>query len=232
MDSAASPPRINPEEVTVALNNLGVGITDLEQRHKELTSIMVGYHYAIDQLLTRIAVLQEDLELADGDNPFEAVTSRVKKPASVLSKARRKGIDLTPDAIQSGIQDIAGVRITCPFINDIYAVKELLLNLPDVVLLEERDYISNPKPNGYKSLHLIVSVPIQRASGPCAVTVEIQIRTIAMDFWASLEHKIFYKYDGEVPDHVREDLRNAALAANLLDERMQDLRLEVLSLNE
>src|SRR5699024_2500664 len=135
------------------------------------------------------------------------------------------------ESIQKHIQDIAGVRVTCAFGEDVYTVKHLLLSLPDVTLVEERDYIAHPKENGYKSLHLIVSVPVVRASGTTDVTVEIQTRTIAMDFWASLEHKIYYKYNGNVPAGITESLRDAAIVANLLDHRMQDLRHEVHSFN-
>lgn len=215
------------EAPVAVIERLGLDAAEVERQHHELTSIMLGYQFAIDQMLTRLTVLQEDFDHAHGDNPIEAVSSRVKSPASVVANARRKGIPLTPAAIQEHIQDIAGVRITCAFIDDIYTVKHLLLSLPDVNLIEERDYISRPKGNGYKSLHLIVSVPVVRARGTTNVTVEVQIRTIAMDFWASLEHKIYYKYHGDVPAQITDDLREAAIVANLLDERMQDLRKQV-----
>lgn len=218
-------------EAAGVIDRLGLDPQTVERQHHELTSIMLGYQFAIDQVLTRLTVLQEDFNHAHGDNPIEAITSRVKAPASVVSKARRKGVPLTGESIQKHIQDIAGVRVTCAFVEDVYTVKHLLLSLPDVTLVEERDYIAHPKENGYKSLHLIVSVPVVRASGTTDVTVEIQIRTIAMDFWASLEHKIYYKYNGNVPAGITESLREAAIVANLLDHRMQDLRHEVHSFN-
>lgn len=205
---------------------------EIERRHHELTGIMLGYQYGIDQMETRIGVLREDFNHIYGDNPIESVSSRLKSPSSIMNKMRRKGLSLTLESIGEQILDIAGVRVTCSFITDIYTVRDLLLDLPDVTLLEERDYIARPKSNGYKSLHLIIQVPVVRATGTEQITVEVQIRTIAMDFWASLEHKIYYKYDGAVPVHVVADLREAAAAANHLDERMQQLREEVRALHE
>lgn len=207
--------------------------TDLfQRRHHEFTGMLLGYQYAIDQMVTRLGVLRDDFNHSHGDNPIESISSRLKSPTSILAKLHRKGLPMTMDGVRENILDIAGIRVTCSFITDIYTVRNLLLGLPDVTLIEERDYIAMPKPNGYKSLHLIVAVPVVRAAGTELVTVEVQIRTIAMDFWASLEHKIYYKYDGVVPDHLVGDLRQAADAANHLDEQMQDLHQEVVAMRE
>jgi len=211
----------------IPLAPMAVDTELMQRRHHEFTGVLLGYQYAIDQMVTRLGVLREDFNHSHGDNPIESVSSRLKSPTSIIAKLHRKNLPMTMASVRENILDIAGIRVTCSFITDIYTVRDLLLGLPDVTLVEERDYIARPKPNGYKSLHLIVSVPVVRAAGTELVTVEVQIRTIAMDFWASLEHKIYYKYDGAVPDHLVDDLRQAAEAANHLDEQMQELHREV-----
>ncbi|MPV50235.1 MULTISPECIES: GTP pyrophosphokinase family protein [unclassified Pseudactinotalea] len=216
----------------VPFGDLPLDTDEMQRRHHELTGVLLGYQYAIDQMVTRLGVLREDFNHSHGDNPIESISSRLKSPASIIAKLHRKNFPMTIEGIRENILDIAGIRVTCSFIADIYTVRDLLLGLPDVTLIEERDYIAVPKPNGYKSLHLIVAVPVVRAAGTELVTVEVQIRTIAMDFWASLEHKIYYKYDGAVPEHLVDNLRQAAVAANHLDEQMQELHQEVQALRD
>jgi putative GTP pyrophosphokinase len=147
----------------------------------------------------------------------------LKSPESVLEKVQRKNYAMNLASIRENVLDIAGVRVVCSFISDIGKIRDMLVGQADITLLDERDYITNRKPNGYQSLHLIVSIPVFRTGRTDRMPVEIQIRTIAMDFWASLEHKIYYKYRGEVPANLRIELTQAAEAAAQLDEKMEAL---------
>nr|WP_240916256.1 GTP pyrophosphokinase family protein [Sanguibacter sp. HDW7] len=198
----------------------------------EFTAFMLQYKFAIDEVLTKVSILRDEFTHLHHENPIEHVTSRLKSPESVLDKVERK--DITPDfeSIRASILDIAGVRIICSFVPDIYTVLEALRRQDDLTVLAVKDYIAEPKPNGYRSLHLIVSVPVFLSSGTVPVTVEIQIRTSAMDFWASLEHKIYYKYDRQVPGEILDRLRQSALVAAELDATMTDLRDQVNALDE
>ena len=188
---------------------------------------MMTYRFAVDEVLTKVSILREEFTHLHRYNPIEHVTSRVKSPASIIAKVTRRGIPPSLDEIRANIADIAGVRITCSFIADTYRMLEILTAQADVRVLEVKDYIANPKPNGYKSLHAIIEIPVFLSDGPQPVTVEVQIRTIAMDFWASLEHKIYYKYHGKVPDHLLASLTEAASVAEQLDRRMEELHDEV-----
>ncbi len=194
---------------------------------KDFTRFMMEYHFAVEEVLTKVKILQEEFLHLTRYNPIEHVTSRVKSPESILRKAVRKGITPTLPSIRHNITDIAGIRVTCSFIADTYRVLDALTSQNDLHIIEVKDYIAHPKPNGYKSLHAIVEVPVFLSTGSVQVAVEIQIRTIAQDFWASLEHKIFYKYEGHVPDGVQADLFVAARAAEQLDLRMEELHREV-----
>ncbi|GAA2246025.1 hypothetical protein GCM10010401_19380 [Rarobacter faecitabidus] len=202
-------------------------IADLEALRDAFTRFMLQYKFAIDEVLTKVNILRDEFEHLHHENPIEHVSSRLKSAASVLDKIERKGCDPNFDAIRGSIFDIAGVRIVCSFIPDIYKVLEALQRQDDLTVLEVKDYIQNPKPNGYRSLHLICSVPVFLSSGTVQVTVEVQIRTIAMDFWASLEHKIYYKYERQVPAEILDGLRSSAQVAATLDTTMTDLRARV-----
>lgn len=195
--------------------------------HAELSQLLMEHQFGVDELLTKVTILREEFMHLRQYNPIEHVTSRVKSVESLLAKIERKGVAATAQGIREQITDIAGVRITCSFIEDTYVVLEALLAQDDVRVIEVKDYIAHPKPNGYKSIHAIIEIPVFLSTGAVPVTVELQIRTIAMDFWASLEHKIFYKYDGEVPDHLAESLSDAAAIAERLDRQMEDLHREV-----
>jgi putative GTP pyrophosphokinase len=197
------------------------------QMQAEFARMQMEHQFAVDEVLTKVSILRTEFLHLHRYNPIEHVGSRVKTPASILDKALRRGLELTPEAIRAGITDIAGVRITCSFIADTYRILETLTSQSDVRVLKIKDYIAQPKGNGYKSLHALVEIPVFLSTGPVPVTVEIQIRTIAMDFWASLEHKIYYKYDGEVPDHLAASLADAAEVAEQLDRRMEQLHAEV-----
>lgn len=188
--------------------------------------LLMEHRFAVDEVLTKVNILREEFLHLRRYNPIEHVTSRVKTMPSILDKVIRKGCEPTVACIREHIQDIAGIRITCSFIADTYLILEALTSQYDVHVVQIKDYIKNPKPNGYKSLHAIVEIPVFLSTGAVNVMVEIQIRTIAMDFWASLEHKIFYKYQGAVPPHLVDELRDAAAAAAELDARMERLHTE------
>ncbi|MFF1878602.1 GTP pyrophosphokinase family protein [Leifsonia sp. NPDC058230] len=202
------------------------------RRRRELfTDFMLNYKFAIAEVVTKLEILRDDFNNDHEYNPIEHINSRLKKPESLLEKLDRKfgHVDtrMELDHIREHILDIAGVRVTCSFIADIYKIRDTIVGQEDVTLLAERDYIASPKANGYQSLHLIVEIPVFRAREAIRVPVEIQIRTIAMDFWASLEHKIYYKYAGAVPETLQAELAQAADAANRLDRKMEQLHEQV-----
>jgi putative GTP pyrophosphokinase len=178
--------------------------------------------------------LKEEFSSIHDYSPIEHVRSRLKSPEGIVKKALRIGCPLALDEIRDHIQDIAGIRITCSFISDTYRVCDMLTSQQDVTVLKVKDYIAAPKPNGYKSLHLLVAVPVFMSDRVQPVTVEIQIRTIAMDFWASLEHKIYYKYGGKdgggVPAELLVDLKQASDVASQLDVKMERLHEQVVAL--
>jgi putative GTP pyrophosphokinase len=193
---------------------------------RDMRRLALTYKFGIDEVMTKIAILRDEFRHMQNYNPVEHVGSRLKSFESIVAKCRRKGIPLTPEAVRAEMFDIAGVRVTCSFVSDIYRVRDMLVGQSDLTLLEERDYIAHPKGNGYKSLHLIVQVPVYLSDRVEDVIVEIQIRTIAMDFWASLEHKIYYKFSNQVPSHLVQSLADAADAAAELDARMERLHRE------
>ncbi|MCJ8010056.1 GTP pyrophosphokinase family protein [Lederbergia wuyishanensis] len=198
----------------------------------ELTRFMMAYKFACDEINTKINILSDEFNYIHDYNPIEHVKSRVKSPESIFKKVLRKGYDFSLDSIRENIRDIAGVRITCSFISDIYVLSDMLKNQGDIKIVEVKDYIKNPKPNGYQSLHMIVEIPIFMTDRTENTYVEIQIRTIAMDFWASLEHKIYYKYNKEIPERLANELRNAAVVAAELDRKMEQLQKEVSAIKE
>ncbi|WP_374929499.1 GTP pyrophosphokinase family protein [Kytococcus sedentarius] len=192
-----------------------------------LSEFRLRYKFALDEVLTKIDILAEEAEARGTRGPIEHVKHRVKSFDSILHKMNRLGCGPDLDVVAREIRDIAGVRVTCPYIEDTFRLAEMLMGQPDLTVLETKDYISHPKPNGYRSLHLIVTVPVFLAEETLEVPVEIQIRTIAMDFWASVEHQIRYKYHDEVPDDVGETLRESAVTAWELDRQMSGLRQTV-----
>lgn len=198
----------------------------------EVTRIMMMYQFALAELETKIDILKEEFQLLHDYNPIEHTSSRVKSFESIIGKIQRKNLPFSIKSIRSSIKDVAGIRITCSFISDIYRIHEMLQKHFDVEIFEVKDYIADPKSNGYRSLHLIVGVPVVMTTGREVVCVEIQIRTIAMDFWASLEHKIFYKYEKAIPAHLTQELKQAADAANILDEQMERLHEEITIIKE
>lgn len=194
---------------------------------RELARFRMRYKFAIDEVSTKIAILREEFEHTHDHSPIEHVRTRLKSPDSLLAKARKIGCPLTLEALEAQIRDIAGIRVVCPFVSDVYWIMEMLGSQSDVDVVEVEDYIADPKANGYRSLHLIIKVPVYLSDRAVDVPVELQIRTIAMDFWASVEHSIYYKYDGTVPTTLRDELGAAARTAADLDATMARLRSEV-----
>ena len=183
------------------------------------------YESALKEINTKIEILNQEFVHVHNYNPIEHVKSRIKSPESIVKKLKRLGFEATIDNMMRHLNDIAGIRIICSFTSDIYQIAKMLANQDDVMVLQVKDYMKHPKPNGYKSYHMVVSLPIFLSDGPVHTTVEIQIRTIAMDFWASLEHKIYYKYEGNAPAQMYEELKACADIVEQLDAKM-------LSLNE
>lgn len=193
----------------------------------ELTRFMMTYKFALDELNTKIDILKQEFSYIHDYNPIEHVTSRIKSPESIVKKVGKKGLPLTLTAIKENIHDIAGIRITCSFRSDIYELSNMLQSQQDIKVIEIKDYIKNPKPNGYQSLHLILEVPVFMTDRVEHVCVEVQIRTIAMDFWASLEHKIYYKFNKEIPKRLADELKEASFSAAILDKKMENIHKEV-----
>lgn len=204
-----------------------VSPAQLKAVRQNLQRFLLQYEFGLREIETKLSILRDEfLELHDY-NPIEHVSSRVKSPESLLDKVARKGIPRDLDAVRMHITDIAGIRVTCSFVSDVYRLFDLLTRQDDVTVLMVKDYIAEPKPNGYQSLHAIVQIPVFLSSGAVQVPVEVQFRTIAMDFWASLEHKIHYKYAAAVPARLTDELREAAATAAELDARMARLHREL-----
>lgn len=199
-------------------------IEDLRNLMEDWKNELLVYKFALDQMDTKFSIISQEYNLIHGHNPIEHTKSRVKSFESLINKLVRKGCDITTKAAKEHINDIAGLRIVCSFLSDIYNMVEVLKEHEDIKILKMKDYIKNPKPNGYRSLHLIVEVPVYLTNRVEYAKVEIQIRTIAMDFWASLEHKIYYKLNNEVPNQLTDELKEAADIANYLDEKMLHIR--------
>jgi putative GTP pyrophosphokinase len=191
------------------------------------TENALPYQIAISMLTTKVRTLEQEFTRRDGYCPIEAVSSRIKTHDSIVAKAQRLCCPLTADDIRDNILDIAGVRITCGRVSDTYRIAAHLSDLPDVTVIEVEDYIAKPKPNGYKSLHMIVEIPVRLSNRVEQVPVEVQIRTIAQDYWAGCEHTISAKYPRAIPDRLLDTLIQAADAAYRLDMTMGRLHNEV-----
>ncbi len=195
----------------------------LEMSIRDFLNQMMIYNSGIKEIRTKLEILDEEFQTKYSYNPIHHIESRLKSIKSIIDKVKEKKLDVTLENIRSNITDIAGIRVICNYLDDIYKIEKMLLAQNDVTLLRRRDYIKNPKPSGYQSLHLIVEVPIFLSDGSSPIPVEIQIRTIAMDFWASLEHKLKYKSDNEVAEDVRYRLKICAKAIQELDTEMQNI---------
>lgn len=189
--------------------------------------IMFVYESALQEMNTKLQILDREFGLNHSYNPIEHINCRMKTRDSIIDKLHRYGKDVSYENLVKYINDVAGIRIICAFTSDIYSLAQMIASQQDVKVLEIKDYIAAPKPNGYMSYHMIVSVPVFFSDRMVETKVEIQIRTIAMDFWASLEHKIHYKFDGETPTGFKRELKECADIASFLDRKMEALRDEV-----
>lgn len=194
---------------------------------EEWNQALLLYDSALKEINTKLEILNNEFKLAHRYNPIEHITSRIKSSQSVAKKMRHKGLELTVQNIVKYINDMAGIRVICSFTSDIYRIADLIAKQSDVKVLKVKDYITGPKENGYMSYHMIVSVPIFLSNTVIETKVEIQIRTIAMDFWASLEHKIYYKFEGNAPGRIRKELKECADIVSYLDQKMLSINEEI-----
>ncbi|MCD7890228.1 MAG: GTP pyrophosphokinase family protein [Ruminococcus sp.] len=181
------------------------------------------YDSAIEVVKTYLNILDGEFSVKFQRNPIHNIESRLKSPQSIIGKLQKKGLPLTADAARKNLLDIAGIRVTCCYISDIYAIADLLSRCDDFVVIKKKDYIKNPKPSGYRSFHMVVNVPVYLSTQKRYAPVEIQIRTIAMDFWASLEHQLKYKSSEKVPEELSEQLRDCADKISETDYQMQHI---------
>ncbi|TDP88692.1 putative GTP pyrophosphokinase [Halanaerobium saccharolyticum] len=194
---------------------------------KEWQELIFIHESAIEEVNTKLKILNNEFKIIHDHNPIEHIKTRVKKPDSIIEKLERKGYEVNIENAKTKINDIAGIRIICSFTDDIYKILEMIKSQDDIEVLKVKDYIKNPKENGYRSLHLLIQLPIFLSSQARMTKVEIQIRTIAMDFWASLEHKIYYKYKNDAPDEIPEKLKESAEMIKKLDQQMLDIKKEL-----
>ncbi|MCQ2519456.1 MAG: GTP pyrophosphokinase family protein [Lachnospiraceae bacterium] len=185
------------------------------------------YKSALREINTKLEILNEEFQVVHKYNPIEHIKSRIKTPESIVKKLKRYGKESTIENMVKYVNDIAGIRVICSFTNDIYRIADMLSNQSDIRVLEVKDYLKNPKPSGYKSYHMIITLPIFLSDRIVDAVVEIQIRTVAMDFWASLEHKINYKFEGNIPVGIRNELVECAHMVSSLDDKMLSLNEEV-----
>ena len=201
----------------------------LKQLHADydpVYNMMMNYQCAVMEVETKFNILNNRLSLQGEHNPIESIKSRVKELESIIRKLEKRNLPIEIESVEENLKDVAGVRVVCSFIDDIYRIEECFLAQEDVTLIERKDYIRNPKPSGYRSLHLIVKTPIYTENGKKDMFVEVQMRTIAMDFWASLEHKLRYKknLDPQIAEELAEELKACAEESARLDEKMLRIR--------
>ncbi len=199
-------------------------LKELDDSAEAFRVLMMQYDCAMLEVKTKLEVLNKELSLLNSRNPFESIKCRIKSPESIIGKLEKMGLEFNVENIEKNLNDIAGIRVICSFPEDIYMLVDCLLQQDDIILIEKKDYIKNPKPNGYRSLHLILDIPIFLTDEKKHMRVEVQFRTIAMDFWASLEHKMKYKKDIENADSISEELKYCADLISQLDRRMQQIR--------
>lgn len=196
---------------------------------REVTLI---YNAALRQIETKMEILNDEFQHVHQYNPIEHIKSRIKTPESIVKKLKRHGYESTIDNMVKYINDIAGIRVICSFTSDIYRIADMIAEQRDIRVLAVKDYITFPKTSGYKSYHMIVTVPVYLSDRTVDTKVELQIRTVAMDFWASLEHKIHYKFEGDAPEHIRNELVECAKMVSDLDARMLQLNNEIQNIGQ
>lgn len=198
---------------------------------EEFDHMMMMYGCAIKEVQTKLQVLNDELSIARKRNPIEFIKTRIKKPDSIAVKLKKRGLPVTIASIRENLNDVAGVRVICAFLDDIYRVADMLTAQDDVNLIQTKDYIKNPKENGYRSLHLILEVPVYFSDHKENLRAEVQIRTIAMDFWASLEHQVKYKKNVKDAENIVYELRACADVINRTDYHMQSIRDRIVEID-
>ncbi|MCM1046304.1 MAG: GTP pyrophosphokinase family protein [Candidatus Gastranaerophilales bacterium] len=205
-----------------------VGSGDGIDSWKEVTLV---YNAALRQVETKLEILNDEFQHVHQYNPIEHIKARIKTPESIVKKLKRRGYESTIENMVKHVNDIAGVRVICSFTSDIYRIADMISEQKDIKVVGVKDYITFPKASGYKSYHMIVTIPVYLSDRIVDTKVEIQIRTVAMDFWASLEHKIHYKFEGDAPEHIENELIECAKLVSDLDARMLSLNEEILSID-
>ena len=206
-----------------------------EYRDNEVDSweeVNLIYNAALKQVQTKMEILNDEFQRVHKYNPIEHIKARIKSSGSIVKKLRRYGYESTSENMITYVNDIAGIRIICSFTSDIFRIAEMIENQKDIKVLSVKDYITYPKASGYKSYHMIISVPVYLSDRIVDAKVEVQIRTVAMDFWASLEHKMHYKFEGDAPQHIKDELVECARMVADLDNRMLLLNEEILELSK
>ena len=202
--------------------------SEIIEQTRPFSELMMRYKCAMLEVKTKLDVLNTQLSLENDRNPFESISCRIKSVPSIVEKLNRKGFDMTAESIEENLNDVAGIRVICSFPDDIYVLADRLCSQDDIRLIERKDYIKNPKPNGYRSLHLIVEIPIFLMDEKKLMRVEVQFRTIAMDFWASLEHKLKYKKNIACDvEEISAELKTCADEISRLDNKMQQIHKKI-----
>ena len=209
-----------------------IELPDVKDIFLEYRKMQMLYQSALKEIGTKLEILNDEFKFVHKYNPIEHIESRMKSEESIVRKLMKKGQDITVENIERYIDDVAGIRVICSFTPDIYRIVDMISNQDDIEVVKTKDYMVNPKPSGYRSYHMIVKVPIFLSDTVVPTRVEIQIRTVAMDFWASLEHKIYYKYDGHAPEYIRSELRECAEMISYLDSKMLAINEEIHSLKQ
>ena len=215
----------------------GDGINSMERLMKDATpveswtEVILIYNSALKQISTKLEILNDEFQHVHRYNPIEHIKSRIKSSESIVKKLRRNGFESTIENMVEYVNDIAGIRVICSFSSDIYRIAEMISNQNDIEVLAIKDYIKTPKPSGYRSYHMLITVPVYLSDRIVRAKVEVQIRTVAMDFWASLEHKINYKFEGDVPQHIKAELVECAQMITDADSRMLRLNEEIQNMN-
>lgn len=194
--------------------------------------VVLIYNSALKQISTKLEILNDEFQHVHMYNPIEHIKSRMKTSESIVKKLKKYGYESTIENMVKYVNDIAGIRVICSFISDIYEIADMIREQSDIRVISVKNYIVNPKPSGYRSYHMLVTVPVYLSDRIVDTKVEIQIRTVAMDFWASLEHKIHYKFEGNAPDYIKGELIECAKMASELDDKMLSLNREVHNISE
>jgi putative GTP pyrophosphokinase len=185
-----------------------------------IKNMLLAYEWGQKTLMTKLYIVNEDFQNFHLNNPIEHIKGRIKSVESIANKLQKMNLDITAENAREHIKDMAGIRIICSYAKDIYSLSDILKSLPDTKVLNEKDYVSNPKPSGYRSFHIIMEIPVYYSGRTEKIPVEVQIRTAAMDFWATLEHKVRYKYNEHIPRHLSDELSICADKIAELDKRM------------